>query len=61
MKYMKSSASTCSGCYWNGQCDCECPCDDFTPLEQQDDLEFYQEVLAENKEEYCSFVEEMDI
>lgn len=58
---MKSGAGTCSGCYWYEKCDGDYPCEDYTPLDDtQADIEFYQTILRENKEEYRSFVEEMN-
>lgn len=56
---MGSSINKCSCCYWCEQCGGELPCDDFTPLNEQEDIKFYRNDLKERAEEYDSLIEEM--
>lgn len=56
---MKICTDTCSGCYWYGKCDSDLPCDDYTPLDIQDDVEYYQNALSECDEDYRSVIDEM--
>lgn len=42
----------CANCYWADKCDCAYKCDDYTPMDSEEDILYYQKVLAENAEEY---------
>ena len=48
----------CAICYWYGKCNEEDPCDDFTPIDDSLDEDFYSDVVRENYEEYQLLVEE---
>ena len=55
---MNNSVSSCFGCLWSDSCDSDVRCGDYTPVDQSDDILYYQNVLKENHEEYQSFVDE---
>ena len=46
---MNDNALTCHGCYWADKCLCDKRCDDFTPIEQSDDIPYYESILQENQ------------
>lgn len=48
----------CAICYWYGKCNEENPCDDFTPIDDSLDEDFFSDVVRENYEEYQLLVEE---
>ena len=39
---MNDNALTCHGCYWADKCLCDKRCDDFTPIEQSEDIPYYE-------------------
>ena len=46
--------------YWCEQCGGDSPCDDYTPLDEHEDVRFYNNILKENAEEYRSMLKEVN-
>lgn len=42
----------CDSCYWQDQCNSRRKCDDYTPIEDSEDISYYQAILQENAEFY---------
>ena len=57
---MDSGNNKCLSCYWCEQCGGDSPCDDCTPLDEHEDVRFYNNILKENAEEYRSMLKEVN-
>ena len=55
---MSNNKKMCVSCYWYENCCGAEICDEFTPLDDSLDEEFYAGILNENLEEYQSIVVE---
>lgn len=51
----------CQGCYWQESCEYQTACSDYTPIDSEDsDIDFYNNILRENIEEYESLIAEQN-
>lgn len=50
--------NSCQNCLWNDQCGAECPCEDFSPVNQ--DAADAAEYLAYVKEDVDHYLSEME-
>ena len=54
----------CANCYWNDQCACVEVCDDYTPIDKEEEIvmaiEEYIDDLEERHEVYEELLEEQD-
>ena len=50
----------CAGCYWSDKClDGKTDCDEYTPLDtEDDDVKYYNRIIKENTEEYAAVINE---
>lgn len=55
---MSNSKKMCVNCYWYENCCGAEICDEFTPMDDSLDEEYYADILKENLEEYQSLVME---
>lgn len=55
---MSNNKKMCVSCYWYENCCGAEICDEFTPLDDSLDEEYYAGILNENLEEYQSIVVE---
>ena len=57
---MTDQTSTCFGCYWYEACGSPTPCDDFTPMDNRQDIAYYHNTQQENAAEYQRWIAEMN-
>ena len=58
---MNEEKKTCKGCIWVDQCESDKRCEDYTPVDvDEDDVKYYNQIIKENKEEYEDLVKEQD-
>lgn len=58
---MNEEKKTCKGCIWVDQCESDKRCEDYTPVDvDEDDVEYYNQIIKENTEEYEDLVKEQD-
>ncbi len=57
---MSKGHKSCGGCYWEESCVENKRCDDYTPLEEQEDNTYYNEILKENAEVYIEQIIEQN-
>ena len=52
----------CQLCYWSDQCSQSTTCDNFTPIDSNDDdIAEYNRIIAENTQEYDEYVRDFDL
>jgi len=58
---MNEEKKTCKGCIWVDQCESDKRCEDYTPVDvDEDDVKYYNQIIKENTEEYEDLVKEQD-
>lgn len=58
---MNEEKKTCKGCIWVDQCESDKRCEDYTPIDvDEDDVKYYNQIIKENTEEYEDLVKEQD-
>lgn len=58
---MNEEKKMCKGCIWADQCESDERCEDYTPIDvDEEDVEYYNQILKENTEEYEDLVKEQD-
>lgn len=58
---MGNNKKMCVNCYWYETCLDAIICDDFTPMDDNLDDEYYSNILGEDFEEYQSLVNEQQL
>ena len=49
---MNEEKKTCKGCIWVDQCESDKRCEDYTPVDvDEDDVKYYNQIIKENTEE----------
>lgn len=57
---MNKCDSTCHGCLWADNCNFGNRCDDYTPMNDEQDISYYKDILKENDREYRLIMLEAD-
>lgn len=54
---MSKCDNTCHGCLWADSCGFDSRCDDYTPMNDEQDIAYYEKILEENGKVYRFFLE----
>ena len=57
---MNRHNDTCAGCFWADKCESESRCDEYTPMDSEQETDFYNSILEENVQEYQNLINEFD-